>query len=66
MKTKTKFVYVSPISKNAKFYFNLDMNKLHSCRVKDENDTMFYLESINKEYCFWVNKFNDKNWRIEQ
>ena len=66
MKTKTKIVYVTPISNKARGYFNLDMSKLHSCRVMDENDTMFYLESINKEHYFWVKKLNDKNWMIEK
>lgn len=42
------------------------MNSLHSCRVKDEQDDMIYLESLNKMYYFWVNKKKDPNWKIEK
>jgi len=61
---KTKFVCVSPISSKAKLDFELDMKSLHSCRVKHEEDTVYYLESLNKEYYFSVNKEKDSNWRI--
>jgi beta-galactosidase/beta-glucuronidase len=63
---KTKFVCVSPISKNAKNDFVLSMNNFHSCRVKKEDDNSYYLESLNKEYSFSVNKNGDSNWRIEK
>lgn len=63
---KSKFVYVSPITKKAKNNFSDMMNSLHSCRVKDERDDMIYLESLNKMYYFWVNKTKDPNWKIEK
>jgi hypothetical protein len=63
---KTKFVCVSPISKEAKFKFNSDMLQFHSCRVKQEDSSRYYLESLNKSYYFWVDKKSDPNWRIEK
>jgi len=61
---KTKFVCVSPISTKAKFDFEYDMRSLHSCRVTHEEDGIYYLESLNKEYYFSMNKEKDSNWRI--
>lgn len=61
---KTKFICVSPISGNAKINFELDMKNLHSCRVKDENDKFYYLESLNKMYYFYVKKEKDIHWEI--
>lgn len=63
---KTKFICVTPISSRAKLNFQIDMSQLHSCRVKDENDQSYYLESLNKTFYFWVNKQQDPNWRIEK
>jgi len=63
---KTKFICVSPISKEAKFKFNSDMLQFHSCRIKQEDDSRYYLESLNKTCYFWVDKKSDPNWRIEK
>ena len=63
---KSKFIYVTPITKKAKYNFSSIMNSLHSCRVKDEKDDMIYLESLNKMYYFWINKKKDPNWKIEK
>jgi len=63
---KTKFICVSPISPKAKLNFELEMLGLHSCRVKHEENDFYYLESLNKEYYFTVNKKDDSNWRIIQ
>jgi sensor histidine kinase YesM len=65
-KEKIKFICVSPVSSNAKNYFYIDMDNLHSCRVKGEKDGKMYLESLNKKHYFWVDKKNDSNWRIEK
>jgi|TARA_B100000287_G_scaffold63688_1_gene55283 hypothetical protein len=65
MKTKTKFVCVTPISDPAKDCFVNSMDKFHSCRVKEVKDEQYYLESLNREYYFWVNKKGDTNWRVE-
>lgn len=63
---KTKFIYVSPISKKAKVKFDDDMLKFHSCRIKLEDDNRYYVESLNKSCYFWVNKTSDLNWKIEK
>lgn len=65
-KEKTKFICVSPLSSKAKINFYLDMDNLHSCRVKDEKNGKMYLESLNKNYYFWIDKKNDLNWRVEK
>ena len=65
MKTKTKFVCVTPKSNSAKECFYEQMDKFHSCRVKEVKDEQYYLEALNKEYYFWVNKKGDANWRVE-
>ena len=65
-KEKTKFVCVSPLTLEARHHFLADMDNLHSCRVKDEKCDKMYLESLNKKHYFWINKKDDKNWRIEK
>jgi len=62
---KSKFIYVSPISPNARIFFELDMNHLHSCRIHGEDTSQYHVESITK-HKFSVNKHNDSNWRIEK
>lgn len=63
---RTKFICVSPISRKAKTIFEDSMLKFHSCRVKQDTDDKYLLESLNKSYYFWVDKKDDINWRIEQ
>jgi hypothetical protein len=63
---KTKFICLTPISREAKFKFDYDMLRFHSCRVKNENDDGYYVESLNKICHFWVDKNSDPNWRIEK
>ena len=62
---KTQFVYVSPKNIDAKDIFMHDMDRLHSCRVKDRKNGMMKLESISGRFIFWMNENNeDKNWRM--
>jgi hypothetical protein len=63
---KTKFICLTPISKEAKTQFTLDMLQFHSCRVKNEDNDRYYVESLNKTCYFWVDKVSDPNWRIEK
>ena len=61
---KTEFVYVSPKSSDAKDIFVYDMDRLHSCRVKERKDGMMKLESISGRFIFWMNENDeDKNWK---
>lgn len=66
MKTKTKFVSVTPISKEAKSRFFSEMNRFHSCKVEKEENNILYLSSLNKEYYFCVPKHGDMHWKIEK
>ena len=62
---KTEFVYVAPKNFDAKDIFMHDMDRLHSCKVKERKDGMMKLESISGRYEFWMSGNNeDKNWRM--
>jgi hypothetical protein len=63
-KTKKKLINVSPKSKKAVNRFKNIMDSLHAMEVEQETDTQFFVVSINKKYCFWLNKENDSNWEI--
>ena len=64
--TRKKFISVIPLSKQAKIRFSEDMDLFHSCLVENETDTMFYLQSLNKQYRFCVEKKDNCHWRIEK
>jgi hypothetical protein len=64
MKTKRKFVNVVPISSKAKNRFINQMESFHAMIVEQETDTQFFVVSLNKKYCFWLNKLNDPHWNI--
>jgi hypothetical protein len=63
---KTEFVYVSPKTSNAKDIFMHDMDRLHSCKVRDRKNGMMKLSSISGRFEFWMNENadEDKNWRM--
>ena len=61
---KAEFVYVSPKSSDAKDIFVYDMDRLHSCRIKERKDGMMKLESISGRFVFWMNENDeDRNWK---
>jgi hypothetical protein len=65
MKTKTKkLINVQPKSKKAINRFKNQMSSLHAMEVEQENDTQFFVVSINRRYCFWMNKINDPHWNL--
>ena len=65
MKTKTKkIINVQPKSKKAVNRFKNIMDSLHAMEVEQENDTQLFVVSINRRYCFWMNKENDPHWTI--
>jgi hypothetical protein len=66
MKTKRKFVNVIPKSSKAKNRFVNQMNSFHAMVVEQETDTQFFVVSLNKKYCFWLNKHNDPHWDIQK
>lgn len=63
-KTKKKFVNVIPKSKKAKNRFANNMNSFHAVEVEQETDTQYFVVSLNRQYCFWMNKENDPHWSI--
>ena len=64
LKTKKKLINVQPKSKKAVNRFKNIMDSFHAMEVEQENDTQFFVVSINRRYCFWLNKENDPHWSI--
>ena len=61
---KSELIYVSPKSSDAKDIFVYDMDRLHTCRIKERKDGMMKLESISGRYIFWMNENDeDRNWK---
>ena len=63
-KIKKKFVNVSPKSKKAVNRFKNQMDSLHAMEVEQETDDKFFVVSINRRYCFWLERHNDPHWEI--
>ena len=64
LKIKKQFINVQPKSKKAVNRFKNIMDSFHAMEVEQENDTQFFVVSINRRYCFWLNKENDPHWSI--
>ena len=65
-KVKRKFINVIPKSKKAVNRFKNIMESFHAMVVEQETDTQYFVVSLNKKYCFWLNKLNDPHWDIEK
>jgi hypothetical protein len=65
-KTKKRFVNVTPLSSKAKNRFVNIMNSFHSCEVEQETDDKLFLVSLNRQYCFWVQKTGNEHWSISK
>ena len=63
-KVRKQFINVQPKSSKAKNRFINQMDSLHAMEVEQETDSQFFVVSINRRYCFWLNKENDSNWKI--
>ena len=61
---KKKFVYVKPVSANAKDRFINDMDSFHSCVIEQEKGDMMHLASINQCYYFWLPKEGNEHWKV--
>jgi len=61
---KKKFINIKPKSSKAKNRFSNIMQNLHAMEVEQETDSQLFVVSINRRYCFWLNKENDPNWEI--
>ena len=64
LKIKKQFINVQPKTSKAKNRFANQMDSFHAMEVEQENETQFFVVSINRRYCFWLNKENDPNWEI--
>jgi hypothetical protein len=65
-KMKRKFVNVTPLSSQAKNRFENIMGSFHACEVEEEKDGHMFLISLNKKYCFWVQREGNDHWKIEK
>lgn len=66
LKTKKRFVNVTPLSSKAKNRFVNIMNSFHTCEIEQEKDNMFFLVSLNRQYCFWIQKNGNEHWKVEK
>jgi hypothetical protein len=66
IKTKKKFVNVTPLSSKAKNRFTNIMECFHACEVEQEKNNLLFLVSLNRKYCFWLQKEGNEHWRIDK
>jgi len=66
MKTKKKFVNLTPKSKEAKMCFFSMMNSFHGCEVIEEDEEIFFLRSLNKKCTIAVHKSGNDHWKVEK
>jgi len=64
MRTKKHLINVVPKTSRAKNRFINQMDSLHAMEVEQETETKLFVVSINRRYCFWLNKENDPHWNI--
>jgi hypothetical protein len=65
-KIKKKFVNAIPVSSKAKNRFANVMDNFHACEVEQETIDKFFLVSLNRQYCFWVQKSGNEHWTIQK
>lgn len=63
---KSKFVSVTPLTKIARSRFIHVMDSFHSCKIEKETTDKLFLISLNKQYCFWIQKKGNEHWKIEK
>ena len=61
---KTEFVYIKPKSTNSKLMFELDLKKLHPCKVVEKQSDKVLVKSIAGDYYFWIDRKKDPNWEL--
>jgi hypothetical protein len=42
------------------------MESFHSCEIEQETNDKFFLVSLNRQYCFWIQKSGNEHWKIEK
>ena len=63
---KKKFVYLTPLSFEAKVYFSDWMDSFHSCEIKQENEDRLLVTTLNQKDTFWIPKKGNKHWKVEK
>lgn len=66
MKTKKKFIYLTPLTLKAKNDFYDLMDCFHGCEIKEEHNDLFLVTSINQRHTFWIPKKGNQHWKIEK
>lgn len=70
MTTKTKKLFVTPLSRKAKNRFANEMDLFHTCFVESEkmHEGMnhVFLKSLNGGYFFWVPEKGNEHWKVEK
>jgi hypothetical protein len=66
MHVKKKFISVVPLSNQATDRFVNIMKSFHSCQIEKETPDKFFLISLNRQYCFWIQKQGNEHWKIER
>jgi hypothetical protein len=66
LKTKKRFISVTPLSSKAKNRFINIMESFHSCEIEQETNDKFFLVSLNRQYCFWIQKNGNEHWSISK
>lgn len=64
MKPSLKFIYITPLSLNAKFFFNMELDSFHSCKILKETDDQYLVKSINDQQKFWIEKTGNQHWKV--
>lgn len=64
MTSKKKFVYLTPLSFQAKVDFEDLMNHFHSCEIKQEESERLLVTSLNQQHTFWIPKKGNKHWKV--
>lgn len=57
---------LTPLSFKAKVDFCDLMNSFHSCEIKDENEKMFLVTTLNQKFTFWIPKKGNDHWKVEK
>lgn len=66
IKKKKKFINVIPLSKKARNRFINIMDSFHSCEIEQETKDKLFLVSLNKQYCFWIQREGNEHWKLEK
>jgi hypothetical protein len=52
------------MSLNAKFFFNMELDSFHSCKILKETDDQYLVKSINEQQKFWIEKTGNQHWKV--